>query len=123
MFSFLPILGPIINGIVSIFTKAQDTALGKYQADATVATAEINASAQTITALKDDLGIQLSRDLILFGVAVNVAFVSWDNLVVHTYPDLYWKVSEYPPSLAFLPYAVITFLFGINAINVWKAFR
>ena len=120
MFGWLPIIGPIIDGIVSIFTKYQDTELGKYTVDGKVDVEAMEASSQIITTTNTDIGVRLTRDLIMFPVAVWTAIISWDNIVVYAFPSVFLKVAPYPPSLAYLPYAVITFLFGATAMILWK---
>lgn len=117
---WLPIIGPIIQGIVSIFTKAEDTALGKFQANVDLDKSAIQGSTTITTAFHDDIGVRLTRDIIMFPVAVWMGFVTWNNIVVYYYPHLTWTVAAYPPSLAELPYAVMVFLFGMTALNIWR---
>jgi hypothetical protein len=120
LLSWIPILGPIINGIVSIVSKLSDTAVAKAKIDSTVTIAAMETSERTIRDTQDDLGVRLTRDLIMFPVAIWTAIITWDNIVVKNWKWLYIPVAPYPPVLAFLPYAVITFLFGWTAINLWK---
>lgn len=120
MFGWIPIVGPIIDGIVSIFSKWQDTSLGKYRVDGTVDVEAMKTSAQIISDTRDDIGIRLTRDIIMFPIALWVGFVSWNNIVVYKYPYLVWTVAKYPPGLEFLPYTVFTFLFGVTAMKIWK---
>lgn len=117
---WLPIIGPIIQGLASVFIKFKDTELGKYTVDGKVDIEAIKASANIIETTRDDIGIRLSRDVIIFPVAVWTAIASWDTIIVYHYPNLMFKVAPYPPSLAFLPYAVMTFLLGNIAMNSWK---
>jgi hypothetical protein len=120
MFGWIPILGPIIDGIVSIFTKFQDTSIGKYKVDGTVDVEAIKASTQITEDFKDDVGVRLARDIIMFPVAIWTLIISWDNIVRANWPDLYLEVKAYPPSVEYLPYAVITFLFGVTAMKIWR---
>lgn len=120
MLGWLPIVGPIIDGIVSIFSKYQDTALGKYKVDGTVDVEAIKASSELAEQTSTDIGVRLARDLIMFPVAFWTAVVSWDNLVVYVFPSWFWKVAPYPTSLSYLPYAVIVFLFGSTAMILWN---
>lgn len=120
MFAWLPIVGPIIDGIVSIFTKYQDTQLAKYTVDGQIDVAAMTAGNQLTLAAQTDIGVRLCRDLIMFPVGVWTAIISWDNIIRPTWPQLYLPVLPYPPVLEFLPYAVIAFLFGTTAMILWK---
>lgn len=122
MLSWLPIVGPIIEGIVSIFTKASDTALGKYKEDTVRIKTETEASTQTLVTFKDDIGVRLSRDLIMFPVAAWTALTTWDTIVEHHYPNLVFVTGAFKQGsgLEFLPYAVLTFLFGTIAMNAYR---
>ncbi len=120
MFSWIPILGPIIQGIVSIFTSYESTQLGKYTVDGKVDVAAMEASTQLAIATQSDIGVRLARDLIMFPVAVWTALISWDNVILGIKPAWFIKIVAYPPALEFLPYAVIAFLFGSTALVLWK---
>lgn len=122
MLSWIPILGPIVDGIVSIFNKRADTGVANNKIDADVRQAEIASSIQTLLAFKDDIAIRITRDIVLFPVAVWTALTVWDKIVAIKYPELVWGTSPFieASGLAFLPYAVMTFLFGIVAVNTWK---
>lgn len=122
MFGWIPIVGPIIDGIVSIFAKWQDTSLGKYQVDGTVDVEAIKASAQIISDTKNDIGIRLARDLIMFPVALWMGFVTWNNIILFKFPSLVWTVARYPKDsgLEYLPYAVLSFLFGVTAMKTLR---
>ena len=120
MFGWLPIVGPIIDGIVAVFSKFQDTQLGKYKVDGSIDIEAMKASTDLAIATSTDIGVRLARDLIMFPVALWTAIISWDNLVVYVRPDWFWKVAPYPLPLAYLPYAVIMFLFGSTAMILWN---
>lgn len=122
MFTWLPIVGPIIDGIVSIFNKKADTTVANRQIDADVRKAEITSSTQTLIAFKDDINIRISRDIIIFPVCVWTGLIVWDKIVAIPFPYLVWGVLPLTEAtgLAFLPYAVMTFLFGVVAVNTWK---
>lgn len=120
MLGWIPLIGPIIDGIVSIFTKYQDTSLGKYTVDGKVDVAAMKASTTIIEATKDDIGIRILRDtLLIFPVAWS-GLVGWDTIVAKHWPHLMFHVVPYPPSLAYLPFAAATFLLGNIAVNAWR---
>jgi len=112
MLSWIPILGPIIDGIVKIFVNFSNTELGKYKVDGAVTIEGIKASAQVIRDTEDDIGVRLTRDIIMFPVACWTALYSWDTIVALRWPYLMFKVADYPPQVSYLPMAVMTFLFG-----------
>ncbi len=121
MFGWIPIIGPIIDGIVSIWTKSIDSKTLKYQADADVYKTEVSASVQTLIAFKDDIGVRLTRDIILFPISLWTALIVWDKIIEIKFPDLVWGVRPLTEAtgLEFLPYAAMVFLFGNFAVNRW----
>lgn len=121
MLAFLPIIGPIIQGIVSIFTKKMDTDVAKLQTTATRDVEEAKVSATIIQATQDDIGLRLMRDLVCFPIVVWSFLVSWDTIVALSYPEWMFHVAGFDKtSVPYLPYAVITFLLGNIGINMWS---
>lgn len=120
MLAWLPIIGPIIQGIVGIFGKFEDTKLNTLKTNRSSDLEEAKVSAQIIQTTQDDIGIRFTRDIVIFPVAVWTAFIGWDTIVAIRYPWLMFHVEKYPDSVAYLPYAVITFLLGNIGINAWK---
>jgi len=120
--SWIPMIGPIIEGVISVFNKKMDTEVINRQTDADVKKAEIVASTQALIAFKDDINVRITRDIILFPVAVWTALIVWDKIVDIRYPWLVWGVSPLTEAsgLAYLPYAVMVFLFGMAGMNSWK---
>lgn len=121
--SVLPIVGPIIQGVVDIFNKKADvdlqktvdankTSLGK-QVDANKTDVSIiQTRAGILLAYKDDLGLKLMRDVIIYPVAVwNLLFyynLTFKGLI----PDHVWDVGTPPDAMQYIPYAVIAYLFA-----------
>jgi len=120
MLSWIPLIGPIIQGITSIFSKWQDTELGKYTIDGKVDVEAMKASTSIIDATRDDIGIRLIRDALLLPPVAWAGIVGWDTIVVRHWNWLYFEVPPYPPSLAYLPGAAFAFLLGNLALNVWR---
>lgn len=121
MLAFLPIIGPIIQGIVSIFTKSMDTKVAVLKTNRTADVEEAKVSADIISTTQDDIGLRLMRDLMCFPIVVWVCLVSWDTIVALHYPDLMFHVAGFDRTSApYLPYAVITFLLGNIGINMWN---
>lgn len=111
MFGWIPIIGPIIDGVVSVFNKFQDKQINETNADVQV----IQARTQLLAALKDDIGLRLSRDLIMFPVAVWCAIATYDTIIAKHYPQYMFIVEKFPSGpLEYLPLMVLTFIFGLQ---------
>lgn len=117
---FLPIIGPIIQGIFSIFTTKMNTTVQttKILADRDVSESQV--SQQIIHDTQDDIGLRLMRDLLCFPTVVWATLIGWDTIVAVRYPDWMFHVPPYPESVAYLPYAVVVFLLGNIGINMWS---
>lgn len=120
MLSWIPIIGPVIEGIVSIFNKKMDTDVVKYQTKVNAEVTDAQTAARIIEATKDDIGIRLTRDIVCFPVAIWAALISWDTIIAIRFPNLMFHVEKFPESVEYLPYAVLTFLLGNIGINAWK---
>ncbi len=112
MLGWIPIIGPIIDGLVSIFTKRIDADVEKYKTDASVDIAKVQAQTNLVLAFKDDIHVRLARDIILFPTCCWTALVIWDKIMDISHPDLVWGVRDFEGTLVYLPYAVLAFLFG-----------
>src|SRR5260370_41886728 len=120
MFSLLgwiPIIGPIIQGIVSIFSKFLDTKAQIYIAGRVSDVEEAKVAAQIISTTNNDIALRIMRDAVCFPVVVWSMFIGWDTIIVHHYPDWVFTVERYPDSVPYLPYAVLIFLLGNIGIN------
>lgn len=127
---WLPLIGPILQGLFSavtgVYTKFKDTQLGMRQADVD----EAKVSAQIIRDTNDDIGLRIMRDAACLPVVVWMSLMGWDTILagrdkfgVMYHPwakDLIWHTPDYPPSVSYIPYVVIAFLFGNIGFNIWK---
>jgi len=122
MLAFLPIIGPIIQGIVSIFTKMQDTKVEVLKTERGTEVEEAKVSAQIIQTTQDDIGLRLMRDIMIFPVVVWTFLLCWDTIIAEsTYKDWMWHLASFEKTGApYLPYAVIVFLLGNIGINMWN---
>lgn len=128
MLSWIPLLGPIIQGIMntgsSIYFKYKDTELGKLQTNRTNDLEEAKVSASIIQTTNDSIGVRFMRDLICFPVAVWTALLSWDTIVAESTVigrDWMWHVASFEKTGApYLPYVVLTFLLGNIGLNMWN---
>jgi len=122
MLAWLPILGPVVQGVVSIFTKKMDTELEKTRITRTSDTEEARVSAEIIKTTQDDIGLRFMRDLMIFPVVVWTVLLCWDTIVAESaYRDYMWHLASFEKTGApYLPYAVIVFLLGNIGINMWS---
>lgn len=124
MLAFLPIIGPIIQGIASIFTGYFNTKVQIKQADVQQDIAESQVSAQIIQTTQDDIGLRLMRDILIFPIVVWTFLLSWDTIIAET-PHIdhswMWHIASFDKTGApYLPYAVIVFLLGNIGINMFN---
>ena len=119
--SWIPLLGPIIEGVFSFLNKKEDTALLRYQTGVNADVEDAKTSARIIEATSDDIGIRLMRDAVCVFPVTWSMLIGWDTIVANTSWKVYmWHVANYPPSVSYLPYAVMVFLLGNIGINAWK---
>lgn len=122
MLAFLPIIGPIIQGIVSIFTKAMDTKVEVLKTERGTQVEEAKVSAQIIQTTQDDIGLRLMRDMMVFPIVLWTMLLSWDTIIAESnFRDWMWHVASFDKTGApYLPYAVVVFLLGNIGINMWN---
>lgn len=120
LLGWLPIVGPIIDGIVSIFNKRQDVSLAKYKVDGQVDTQILQSSTQVTLASQDYISVRIARDIIMYPGSIWCGLYLWDKIVAHKYPWLVWDVAPLDGPLALLPMALLTFFFGMAAMGIWR---
>ena len=120
MLAFLPIIGPIIQGISGIVSSFTNLAGVKLTTASQTVIAETQASASIIAATQDSIGLRLMRDLVCFPVVVWSFLMSWDTIVADRYPEWMWHTSGFPDSVGYIPYAVMVFLLGNVGLNMWS---
>src|ERR1700744_2536949 len=90
---WIPVLGPIIQGITGIFSKFMDSKVAINQADATRDVAEAQVSAQIIHDTNDDICLRLMRDAVCAPVVVWCMIGGWDTIVAKHWPWLKFVVA------------------------------
>lgn len=117
--SFIPILGPIFQSLADAWGKHEDITLKKQQ-DVNKTSVDkqidlnktdvaiIQTRANVAIAFKDDPGVRLIRDLVMFPIAI------WTGgyFYILTFPHGTWVVDTPPEAMQYIPYAVIAFLFA-----------
>ena len=112
LLGWIPVIGPIIDGFFGFLNKKTDASVRKEELMVDENKAKIAAQTTLVTTFKDDPGVKLCRDLILFPVAVWTAITTWDKIVDIHWPFLVIGTLDFKGTLEFLPYAVLAFLFG-----------
>ena len=120
MLSWIPLLGPIIQGVSSIFSSFTSMEAVKMQTAAQTTIAETNASVQILQTFHDDIALRIMRDAICLPIAVWALLMGWDTIVAKHWPWLMWHTAGFPASVEYIPYMVLVFLFGNIGLNMWK---
>lgn len=118
--SWIPILGPIIDGFFGWLNKRQDVDLQKYITDGKVDIAAIQSSADMVRAQNDDIGLRLLRDV---AVAVPVtwsALLGWDTIWALHDRSMMWHVADYPANVSYIPGLALGFLLGNLGLNLLR---
>jgi hypothetical protein len=120
MLSWIPLLGPILQGLFStastIYSKFKDTEVAKRIAD----TEDAKVGAQIIQSTNDDINLRIIRDIALVPPTVWGGLIGWDTIVAKNYKWLMFGVENYPDSVQYIPYGAYAFLFGVLGMNIWK---
>lgn len=117
--SFLPIIGPLIDGIVAVIKGKQDTTVKLAQTEAGVTQAGMVAANEITTAFVSDSHVRFCRDLIMFPGSIYCGTIIWDRWIEIKYPGLVWGVKPLVGAMEYLPFALLTFFFGA-AYLYWK---
>lgn len=120
MLSWLPLIGPIIDGLVSAYNKSKDTSVAILKTNREADVEEAKVSADIIKTTEDDILLRIIRDLMILPGAVWFFLGGWDTIVAENWPNLRFLVSKFPPQLEYYPYAVLVFLLGNIGINTWR---
>lgn len=120
LLGWIPVIGPIVEGITSMFNKFQDKEIVRIKTQGTTDVANIQSSAQTLRDFRDEIGVRLARDIIMFPGSIWCGLYIWDKIVDHRFPSLVWNVASLDGPLVALPYALLTFFFGYTAITSWR---
>ena len=98
MLSWLPLLGPIIQGLSSIFTSFSDVNIEKIKQ----VEGETTASVQIIHDTNDSVSLRIMRDLVCFPVVVWAGIIGWDTIVIGWWPEAFLRIVPYPESVSYL---------------------
>lgn len=111
--SVIPVVGTVFSSFFNMKTQMA-------QISATRDVAEAQTSAEIIATTMGDMFVRVCRDIILLGGTTWFTLVIWDTIVAKRYPELMWHTANFPPSVSYLPYAVLVFLLGAIGLNMWN---
>lgn len=117
LLGWLPVVGPIIDGITTVFGKFQDTKLGIYQVDSQTTIASWKAANDLTLGFKDSIPVRLARDMVMFPGALWCALYIWGRTWDIYEPSWVIPVKSLDGPMAYLPYALLTFFFGMAALR------
>lgn len=120
MLSWLPLIGPIIQGLFNtasgIYSKFKDTQIGMRVQD----TADAKVGAEIIESNNQYLSFRIMTDAALIMPVIWSTLIGWDTIVAKRFPDLMFHVADYPATVQYIPYGAFGFLFGVLGMNMWK---
>ena len=120
MLSWIPLVGPILQGLFStassIYSTFKSTQVEQIKAD--VETSKV--AAQIIHDTNDDISLRIMRDAALVFPVIWSGLIGWDTIVSHRWSYLMFHVNNYPDKVGYIPYAALAFLFGNIGFNIWK---
>lgn len=120
---WIPVLGPIFQGIASMVAPFFNEKGIAVKAAADVTIAETQASASIIQVTNDDICLRLLRDIYCTPACIHLFLVSWDTIIAETTwvsHKWMWHTATYPISYAWYPTTVAVFLLGNIGLNMWK---
>lgn len=117
--SIVPILGPIFNGVVSIYKQKTDTDVTKIKMENDMTVQGMQSSNQLVTLFANDVMVKVCRDIIMVPGSIYCGTIIWDRFMAIRYPELVWGVLPLQGAMEYLPYALLTFFFG-SAFLYWK---
>lgn len=117
--SVIPILGPLIDGVVNIYKQKTNTEVSKKKIDADFDTQAMQTTNALVTTFANDTMVKVCRDIIMVPGSVYCGTIIWDRFMDIRHPELVWGVLSLQGAMEYLPYALLTFFFG-SAFLYWK---
>lgn len=117
--SFIPIVGPIIDGVVSIYKQKTDTEVTKIKLSNDLTVQAMQSSNQLVSLFASDVMVRVCRDIIMFPGSIYCGTIIWDRFMDIRHPELVWGVLPLQGAMEYLPYALLTFFFG-SAFLYWN---
>jgi hypothetical protein len=113
----------VLNPVFEWLGKREDTALGKYKVDGEVSVEAMKTDIEVIKArtalaeaLKDDPTMKWGRRLFIYPTGVWYTSIIIYCVFHNRLPDYTWKILALPPSIEYIPAAVVAFLL----VTAWR---
>lgn len=117
--SLIPILGPLIDGAVSIYKQKTDTDVTKLKINTDADVELIKSTDQLVSTFASDAMVKACRDIIMVPGSVYCGTIIWDRFVTIRHPEWVWGVLPLTGAMEYLPHALLAFFFG-SAFLYWK---
>lgn len=117
--SFIPIVGPIIDGLVSVYKQKTNTEVTKIKLSNDLTVQAMQSSNQLVSLFASDVMVRVCRDIIMFPGSIYCGTIIWDRFMDIRHPELVWGVLPLQGAMEYLPYALLTFFFG-SAFLYWN---
>lgn len=117
--SLIPVLGPLINGVVSIYQQKTNTDVTKLKINTDADVQYMQSTNQLVTTFASDAMVKACRDIIMVPGSIYCGTIIWDRFMDTRHPGLVWGVLPLQGAMEYLPYALLTFFFG-SAFLYWK---
>lgn len=117
--SVIPIFGPIIDGVVSIYKQKTNTDVTKIKMENDMTVEGMRDSNQLVTLFASDVMVRVCRDIIMVPGSIYCGTIIWDRFMAIRHPELIWGVLPLKGAMEYLPYALLTFFFG-STFLYWK---
>lgn len=117
LLGFIPILGPLIQGISSIFSSVYSEKAVAVKTDAEVTIASWHAANDLTVAFQNSVSVRIARDMIMFPGSLWCGLYIWGRTWDIYAPSLVIPVKTLDGPMAYLPFALLTFFFGMAALK------
>lgn len=114
--TFIPVLGPLIEGAVSIYKNKTDTDIKKIQMSNDLEVQEMTASNQVLSMFASDSMVRACRDMIMVPGSIYCGAIIWDRFMDIRHPDWVWGVLPLQGAMEYLPHILLLFFFGSAAL-------
>lgn len=118
--TFIPIVGPIIEGVTTIYKQKTDTKVALVKEDNALTVQEMSSANQVTSMFVSDVAVRICRDIIMFPGSIFCGTIIWDRWIELRYPDLVWGVKPLMGSMEYLPHILLLFFFGSAALYWMK---
>lgn len=117
--SLIPILGPLIDGAVSIYKQKTNTDVTKLKINTDADVTYMQSTNQLVAIFASDAMVRACRDIVMVPGSVYCGTIIWDRWISIQHPDWVWGVLPLQGAMEYLPHALLAFFFG-SAFLYWN---